>query len=80
MIALGAAFTLFVSSFSYQVVDDDYHHRVLSGGGGAISLHDFEKLEQQAAHLFSIALSISFFSMTDIFLLGFNVKFIINIL
>jgi hypothetical protein len=70
LLALGAAFTLFVTSFSYEVlVDDeddttDSDHRVLAGGGvGTMSRHEFKNREQRAAHLFSIAMALSFFAL-----------------
>ena len=95
LIALGAAFTLFVLSFSYtiSIIDEDaindleQHFRILSSdqlgiptaaammmtgralsgsssdGAMSISLNDYAKLEQQAAHMFSIAMAITFLSL-----------------
>lgn len=74
LIALGSAFTLFVSSFSYssassesesapsenQTVDDDNHRmRHLAGGGGGMT-YPPDDMVQRAAYLFSASLALVF--------------------
>jgi hypothetical protein len=68
LIALGASFTIFVLDFSYD--DDDESRRLtmlddrlLAGGGGGESKYTQEDLRQMAAHVFSAALTVVFFSL-----------------
>jgi hypothetical protein len=69
LIALGAAFTLFLLSFALVVVDqedsnggdDDHRRRWLAGGSD--SPYSPQEMEQRAAHIFSIALALIFFTL-----------------
>jgi hypothetical protein len=85
LIALGGAYTLFVTSFAYEVVDDDYDSsdhrtllqsspamttRILAGGGGSIARADFDGLEQRAANIFSVAMACVFFSLDGMSLMN----------
>jgi hypothetical protein len=86
LVALGAVFGVFVTSFSYEVDEtdthrrsrrttsvmmrmimgeppDDFRVRMLASGGGSLTQQEFDDMEQSAAHLFSIALSIIFFAL-----------------
>ena len=84
LVALGAVYGVFVTSFSYEVDEtemhrrsrrttsmmmrmlgepDDFSARMLASTGGSLTLEEFNKMEQSAAHLFSIALSIIFFAL-----------------
>lgn len=77
LIALGAAVTLFVMSFSYESISDakeeeeeeeepsDHFRRILAGGsdGAGTTLQELETLERHAAHLFSASLAVTFFTL-----------------
>lgn len=74
LVALGAAFALFVTSFSYEMAEDGTHRRALNneefwtgrflaGGGGSLTRDEFDAMEQSAANLFSIALSVVFIAL-----------------
>jgi hypothetical protein len=83
LVALGSAFTLFASSFSYEIDETGTQHRkvmattmmmgaqddfssgrqLAGGGGGSVTREEFDRMEQTAAHLFSIALTIVFFGL-----------------
>ena len=58
LIALGAAFTLFVMEFSYE----DYGDGRLLAGGGAPK-YDFEERQRRMGHVFSASLALVFFSL-----------------
>jgi hypothetical protein len=85
LVALGAAFALFLLSFTYEIVADDDHRsrraammnmmmlggvedepngRLLAGGGSStVTLDEFMRMQQSAAHLYTGALSVVFFGL-----------------
>jgi hypothetical protein len=66
LIALGAAFTIFVLDFSYDDIGESRRLMMLEGRlltGGGESKYAQEDLRQMAAHVFSAALSVVFFSL-----------------
>jgi hypothetical protein len=64
LIGLGAAFTLFVLSFSWAKEGDGNDHRRLAGGGG--TPYPVDEMKQRAAHMFSISLSMIFLMLDAI--------------
>ncbi len=67
LIALGAAFTLFIMSFASDEINeasDAYGERRLAAtNNGSKSLHELQQLEQHAANLFCLALALIYFTL-----------------
>ena len=86
LVALGAAFTLFVIEFSYKEEEEGYDdHRLrrlvvnpLNGSrmlaGGGAPRYDKEERQQRLAHLFSMSLSLIFFSLDVMSILHVGLK------
>jgi hypothetical protein len=67
LIALGGAFTIFVLDFSHDDDDEDESRRLMLEerflAGGGVSKYAQDDLRQMAAHVFSAALTLVFFSL-----------------
>ena len=80
LVALGAAFTLFLIEFSFEENGYDDHRRlvdplngrVLAGGGAP--KYDKEEREQRLAHLYSMSLSLVFLSLDIMSILHVGLK------
>lgn len=74
LIALGAAFTLFIMSFTSQGTNA-YGERLLAAGDdGSVSEYALQQLEQQAANLYSVSLALLFFSLDGMSLMNVGVR------